>query len=224
MFFLHGKFAEGVRTHLDGNLNDLGLFDRSRNLVRADRPAFESVVKVRTVVHSLRVTDLDEVAGRIGTLHHANAHAQGVVPEGQLLRGNDDASGSLGGFQVSSRVPMRQARVVFEIGVKVGPFRVGGGWSVGLFKTEIPGIRHAFEATGKPVETKRVQDLRFFLADLGDERLVLGSLCGFVDALLPPGETLKGFFHLFDGPFVFPVDGVLRFDAISLRLGDLRLG
>jgi len=156
LFFLHGELAGCVRTHFEGNLNDLRLFDGSRNLVCTDRSTLQTVVEFDSGVRSLRVPDINEMARRIGTLHCSDSHAKGVVPERQFFRGHDHASGSFGRFQVSARVAMRQPRIVLEIFITGWSVGVGGIGIRGIIETELLCIRDALESISKTVETKWV--------------------------------------------------------------------
>ncbi len=216
LFLLHGKFARGFRPHLDGDLDDLRLFNGSGNLVRTDLSLFQTPVQIKPL--PLRVTGLDKMAGGIGTFHCTGAHPQGIAPLGQLLWGNDDASGSLGGFQVCSRVPMRQVRVMFVVRDIVGrAIRVVGRSIWGVYKAEIAGIGSALESVGISIEENGMLDSTFCFGDLSDDRLILRCRRSSINAFLPLGETLVSIFDSFDKCFILRVDGFLRLNAVSLE-------
>ena len=159
---------------------------------------------------------LDETSRGWSPFHCSDTHAHDIAAGRQflVLRSNNDATGTVGNFQVGAAISMRQGCVVFVIG-EVGAIILwmAGGCFFRVAEAEVFWIGSSLQSVGKAIRPDRVRGLGFRFAKFSHPRLVLGSRCRLVDALLPAGEARVGVFDRRDLFFVRGIDRLLRLDA-----------
>ena len=159
---------------------------------------------------------LDETSRGWRPFYCSDTHTHDIAAGRQFLfrRRNNDATGTVRDLQVSAAISMRQGCVVFVIG-QVGAIILwmACGCFLRVAEAEVFWIGSPLQSVGKAIRPDRVRGLRFRFAKFRHPRLVLGSRCRLVDALLPAGEASVGIFDLCDFFFVRGIDRLLRLDA-----------
>jgi len=159
---------------------------------------------------------LDETSRGWRPFHCSDTHAHDIVAGRQFLflRSNNDATCTVGNFQVGAAISMRQGCVVFVIG-QVGAIILwmAGGCFLRVAEAEVFWIGSPLQSVGKAIRPDRVRGLRFRFTKFRHPCLVLGSRCRLVDALLPAGESSVGIFDLHDFFFVRGIDRLFWLNA-----------
>ncbi len=77
-------------------------------------------------------------------------------------------------------------------------------------ESEVPRIGSAHKPVGKSIKSIGVIDQAIRLSNLGNDRLILGSLGCLIHSFFPTLKTLLPFFDLLNKLFVFRVNRFLR--------------
>ena len=91
---------------------------------------------------------------------------------------------------------MRKARVMFMQSKIFRSRRIGGCCFFRIEEPEVLGVGSALETVGISIKSIGVIDQAIRLSNLGNDRLVLGSLSNRIDTLLPLPEAFELFFFL----------------------------